>query len=74
MLSYRGLIHFKEGNMKNESKKMLNLASGLLIISSVIFLVLTIIDKSNNIYLPLCLGSLVLSNIFGVVKINNENK
>lgn len=74
MLSYRGLIHFKEVNMKNESKKMLNLASGLLIISSVIFLVLTIIDKSNNIYLPLCLGSLVLSNIFSVVKTNNENK
>lgn len=60
--------------MKNDSKKLLNLASILLIISSIIFLILTIVDKSNSIYLPLCLGSLVLSNIFAVVKTNNEKK
>ena len=60
--------------MKNDSKKLLNLASILLIISSIIFLILTIVDKSSSIYLPLCLGSLVLSNIFAVVKTNNEKK
>ena len=58
--------------MKNDSKKLLNLASILLIISSIIFLILTIVDETNSIYLPLCLGSLVLSNIFAVVKTNNE--
>lgn len=58
--------------MKNDSKKLLNLASILLIISSIIFLILTIVDKSNSIYLALCLGSLILSNIFAVVKTNNE--
>lgn len=54
--------------MKKDYKKLLNLTSILLIISSIIFLVLTIIDKGNNVYLLLCLGSLVLSNIFAEVK------
>lgn len=42
--------------MKNDSKKLLNLANILLIISSIIFLILTMADKSSSIYLPLCLG------------------
>ena len=58
--------------MKNNTNKLLKLSSLLLIISSIIFLILTLVDKSNNIYLPLCLGTLVLSNIFAVVKTISE--
>lgn len=53
--------------MKNNTNKLLKLSSLLLIISSIIFLILTLVDKSNNISLPLCIITIIISNLFLII-------
>ena len=70
----RNLIKLTGEDMdKNSINKLLTIGSVCLLLSAVIFICLCIFtDENNNIYSCIALGSLLLSNIFNLIKRQNS--
>ena len=70
ILSFRRDFKMIGGKMdKKIIGKMLTIASVALLLSAAIFICLCFVsDENNNTYLGIALGSLILSNLFNIVK------